>query len=100
MDALNVVYLEKSAVIQRAEKSDDGFSDLPDSLRLTVRDYIAGEKFKGSRAKFYRHRRELLHYGIDISVPSKVTALVPRIKVITLQPVSAPEWYWARSLAA
>lgn len=100
MDALNVVYLEKAAVIQRAEKSDDGFSQLPDNLRLTVRDYLAGEKFKGSRAKFYRHRRDLLSYGIDISVPSKVTALVPRVKVITLQQVSAPDWYWARSVAA
>ena len=100
MDDLNTVYAEKATMISRADKAEDGFSELPNHLRLTVRDYLAGETFKGSRAKFYKHRKNLLQYGIDIAIPSKVTAFIPRVKVIHCKPVSAPEWYWAHSVAA
>lgn len=100
MEALNVVYLEKAALIYRADKVEDGFGELPNHLRLTVRDYLAGEPFKGSRAKFYKHRKEILHYGVDISIPHNVRAFVPRVKVMQCQPVSAPDFYWRETLAA
>lgn len=44
---------------------------------------------------YYRYRRELLKYGIDIAVPSNVTRLrsPSRVEVITLSPAVVPEWY-------
>lgn len=42
---------------------------------------------------YYRYRRELLKYGIDIAVPSNVTRLRSRVEVITLAPAVQPDWY-------
>lgn len=42
---------------------------------------------------YYRYRRELLKYGIDIAVPCNVTRLRSRVEVITLTPAVAPAWY-------
>ena len=42
---------------------------------------------------FYRYRRELLKYGIDIAVPSNVSRLKTRVEIITLSPLQRPSWY-------
>lgn len=42
---------------------------------------------------YYRYRRELLKYGIDIAVPSNVTRLRQRVEVIALAPAPVPSWY-------
>lgn len=44
---------------------------------------------------YYRYRRELLKFGIDIAVPSNVTRLASRVEVevITLSAASPPAWY-------
>jgi len=46
-----------------------------------------------SHNTFYRYRRELLKYGIDIAVPPNVTRLKTRVDVITVSPASVPSWY-------
>jgi hypothetical protein len=94
MEHLNNIYQDKAQILMRAERSSEGFDSLPDQLRLTARDWKAGRQFSGSRAKFYRHRKELLSYGFDISVPCANPDEKPVIEVITLSPCIAPEWYW------
>lgn len=42
---------------------------------------------------FYRYRRELLGYGIDIAVPCNVTRLRQRVEVISMTPAPVPDWY-------
>lgn len=42
---------------------------------------------------FYRYRRELLAYGIDIAVPCNVHRIRQRVEVVTLTPAVAPAWY-------
>ena len=42
---------------------------------------------------YYRYRRELLKYNIDIAVPANVSRLKTRVEVITLSPAVAPVWY-------
>jgi hypothetical protein len=44
---------------------------------------------------YYRYRRELLKFGIDIAVPSNITRLSSRVQVevITLSPAQPPSWY-------
>lgn len=47
-----------------------------------------------SKSAFYRHRKELLNYGIDISIPKpqQTNNVVPFIKTIVLQPAVVPDW--------
>lgn len=42
---------------------------------------------------YYRYRRELLVYGIDIAVPCNVGRLRSRVEIITLAPAVQPAWY-------
>jgi hypothetical protein len=47
-----------------------------------------------SNGTFYRHRKELLHYGIDIGETINVDRIPVKTKVITLQPcTSKPDFY-------
>ena len=46
-----------------------------------------------SHNTYYRYRRELLVFGIDIAVPSNVIRLRSRVEVITLTPAVIPDWY-------
>lgn len=43
-----------------------------------------------SRRTFYRHRGELLKYGIDISVPSNVKTLPLRVRQVQVAALEAP----------
>lgn len=42
---------------------------------------------------YYRYRRELLVFGIDIAVPCNVSRLRSRVEIITLAPAVRPDWY-------
>lgn len=94
MEHLHEIYKQKSEILRRAERATDGFDSLPAPLRLTARDWKAGQPFEGSRAKQYRHRKELLKYGIDILKPCSNPDILQVIEVVTLSPVTAPSWYW------
>jgi II/X family phage/plasmid replication protein len=94
MSQLVRLFEEKSAVLSRAEKSTDDLDELPRHLRATARDYLAGMDTARSlsRATFFRHRRELLSYGIDISVRN-VRPFQPRVRVVELRRAEVPAWY-------
>jgi hypothetical protein len=50
-------------------------------------------KKRFSKATFYRYRKQLLQYGIDIAIPANVGRIKTRVEVITLSPLSPPAWY-------
>lgn len=73
----------------------DSFLEIPGragELAVAWRDG-ADLKKRLSTATYYRYRKELLKYGIDIAVPSNVTRLRARVEVITLSPALQPDWY-------
>lgn len=75
----------------------DSFLEIPGragELAVAWRDG-ADLKKRLSTATYYRYRKELLKYNIDIAVPSNVTRLDSRVKVdvITLSPAAVPSWY-------
>lgn len=77
------------------ESHVDSFLEIPGragELAVAWRDG-ADLKKRLSTATYYRYRKELLKYGIDIAVPSNVTRLRSRVEVITLAPAVAPAWY-------
>lgn len=50
---------------------------------------------------FYRHRRELLEFGIDISIPNnqeETTNVVPLNRVIEMRPCGIPDWAFGTDL--
>lgn len=73
----------------------DSFLEIPGragELAVAWRDG-ADLKTRLSNGTFYRYRKELLKYGIDIAVPSNVKRLRARVEVITLSPAVVPDWY-------
>lgn len=94
MKQLSIVFNERTEVLTRAEKHTDDLDDLPRHLRATARDYLAGMDVSRSlsRATFYRHRNDLLSYGIDIAVRN-VVPFRPRVRVIELKRAEVPSWY-------
>jgi hypothetical protein len=81
----------------------DSFLEIPGragELAVAWRDG-ADLKKRLSTATYYRYRKELLKYNIDIAVPSNVTRLNNRVKVevIALSPVQVPDWYHLPKLA-
>lgn len=92
-EELNNVFLERSQ-FRRFEKVEyESFDDLPRHLRPTYVSWQHGFPQRLSRATFYRHRNQLLQYGIDISVPSNVSRLPIRVKTVEVAALEAPDWY-------
>jgi hypothetical protein len=88
-------FLQYQSVLTRASAEIDELADLPKSLLSTYRMWQAGDDIvsKMSRRTFYRHRRDLLPYGVDIAVKSNVAQMVPRTRVVRLGPVAIPDFY-------
>lgn len=95
MQQLVLLFEDRRSVMGRAEHTTDDLSELPNQYRRTARDYLAGDDLAGrmSRMTFYRHRKALLAYGLDISVKRNVINFQPKVRVIELRALSAPSWY-------
>ena len=94
MGQLIRLFDEHSAVMTRAERATDDLDTLPRSLRATARDYLAGMDCVAqmTRRTFYRHRAQLLPFGIDIAIRN-VVPFKPRVRVVELVRASVPDWY-------
>lgn len=67
------------------------------TYRTTYFDYINGVDLKNRMTKttFYKHRKELLKYGIDIAITLNVQRLPVQTKVIEISPcVARPDFYY------
>jgi hypothetical protein len=94
MDTENRVYALFNDVVA-GESKVDSFLEIPGragELAVAWRDG-ADLKKRLAQNTYYRYRRELLKYGIDIAVPSNVTRIRQRVEVISLAPVVVPDWY-------
>lgn len=95
-EKLHAKYLER---INMAEQKLNIIEDkLPRKLRTTYIAWLAGHDIKRmvSRATYYRHRPQLLEFGIDISTPNDVekqaSNVVPFVQVINMVPAEIPDW--------
>lgn len=46
-----------------------------------------------SQNTYYRYRRQLLKFNIDIAVPANVQRLRTRVEVVVVAPLVVPDWY-------
>ncbi|MDR4513150.1 phage/plasmid replication protein [Nitrosomonas sp.] len=92
-EKLAEVYMNRSQLQRLEQVSYDNFSHLSPRLRATYVSWKYGYPLELSKSAFYRHRSELLKYGIDISIPNNVHTLPIRVKTIELSALNAPDWY-------
>lgn len=97
----NVIYGHFAQVLTRNQVTVTECQKIPGKLGLIARSYLNGENpYEALDAGISTRRRwraQLLRFGIDIAQPIDVTRLNTRIRVIDLQPVSAPAWYNRRA---
>ena len=96
--------------ISKLEMSDvymlkgEVLDSLPPRLRLTYQAWLNGDDLKSvlPRPTFYRYRKQILEYGIDISTksPKEKNNVIPLIRVLEAQPVGIPDWAYERNLVA
>jgi hypothetical protein len=93
----NVIYGKFAEVLTRNQVTVTEIQDIPGKLGLIARSYLNGENPYEAGATPERTRRrwraELMKYGVDIAQAIDVTRLTTRIRVIELQPLTAPGWY-------
>ena len=73
----------------------NNINELSGSVLGTYHAYTQGEDMKRvlPRTTFYRHRAELIKYGVDISVPNNVISLKVKPRIIDVSPLDVPDWY-------
>lgn len=83
---------------------DDVLSLLPYRLRLVYQSWKNGDDLRQMLPKntFYRHRRALLEYGIDIAIPQQAVRnnVIPLIRYLEAQPATIPQWAYDKGLVA
>ena len=83
---------------------DDVLDTLPTRLRMVYQSWMNGDDLKQIMTKptFYRVRKQLEKYGIDIATPSpkEKTNVIPLIRVLEAKPVGIPDWAYEKRLVA
>ena len=92
-ERLREVYMNRSQLQRLEQVKYENFNDLPPRLRATYVSWKYGYPIELKKSAFYNHRKALLAYGIDISIPNNVHILPIRVRTITLNALSAPDWY-------
>lgn len=97
MGTVHKLFSDYAKIMETVAISDDAefIDSLPQRLRVTAAAFLAGRDVKSimSNGGFYRHRKALLEYGIDIADerPARINV---QIQQVTVTPVTAPDWYW------
>ncbi|WP_336916792.1 phage/plasmid replication protein, II/X family [Acinetobacter modestus] len=82
---------------------DDKILDtLPTRLRLVYQSWKNGDDLKQIMTKptFYRVRKQLQTYGIDIATVNEKNNIVPLIRYLEAEPVGIPDWAYEKGLVA
>ena len=82
---------------------DDKILDtLPLRLRLVYQSWKNGDDLKQimSKTAFYRWRKQLLAFGIDIAVVNEKNNIIPLIRYLEAEPVGIPDWAYEKGLVA
>jgi II/X family phage/plasmid replication protein len=86
--------------------SDEVLDSLPRKLRTYYKLWLYGEDLRQemSRPTFYRIRKELRAYDIDITLVRDVDKpadnVIPLIRVLEAEPVGIPDWAYEQDLVA
>jgi II/X family phage/plasmid replication protein len=103
-EELLLEYISKLEMSDVYMLKDDVLDSLPPRLRLTYQAWLNGDDLKQILTKptFYRVRKEMEKYGIDISTksPKEKNNVIPLIRVLEAKPVGIPDWAYQKRLVA
>ncbi|MCA4799604.1 phage/plasmid replication protein, II/X family [Acinetobacter towneri] len=103
-EELLLEYISKLEMSDVYMLKDDVLDSLPPRLRLTYQAWLNGDDLKTvlPRPTFYRYRKQILEYGVDISSksPKEKSNVIPLIRVLEAKPVGIPDWAYEKNLVA
>lgn len=97
-------YLKRLDMNEQIALSTETLMNLPQRLRSTYVLWKDGHDLRSTMAKntYYRHRKELLEYGINIDLRQDPGAersnVVPLVRILEAVPASVPEWAFDMNL--
>lgn len=103
-EELLLEYISKLEMSDVYMLKDEVLDSLPPRLRLTYQSWLNGDDLKHilPNGTFYRSKKALQAYGIDISTksPKEKTNVIPLIRVLEAKPVGIPDWAYEKNLVA
>ena len=103
-EVLLLEYLSKLELGDIYMLKDDVLNSLPPKLRMVYQSWLNGDDLKVilPRPTFYRYRKQMLAYGLDISTksPKEKSNVIPLVRVLEAKPVGIPDWAYERNLVA
>jgi II/X family phage/plasmid replication protein len=105
IDHLFNSYLGKIDMTTQATLIDEQLLQMPRTVQGSYQLWRQGANLRELLAKptFYRHRKLLLEYGVDIAVnhlAPEFNNVVPMMRIIEAVPVAIPSWAYERGLIA
>lgn len=96
-------YLRTLDMNEQIALTSDELDKLPQRLRATYILWNSGEDLRHTLPlrTYYRHRNELLEFGIDIALRKETlnrSNVVPLVRVLEAAPVTAPDWAFHKGL--
>jgi II/X family phage/plasmid replication protein len=94
-------YMERVGVPLQVDVQSDLVTAMPRAVRCTYLQWENGTDVRPSMSKttFYKHRNDLLAYGIDIAVPKAAAgSVIPLFKTVSGEEVKTPSDWYARNL--
>ena len=90
-----VQLLQREVEFMSAEEELIDYATMPTELLATLMRYEKGVDVKKimARKTFYRHRKALLKYGIDIKETLNVKPLIHKPVTIVMRELPVPDWY-------
>lgn len=97
------MYLRKLEMNEQIALSTEEQLKLPRGLQSTYLHWKDGQDLRAilSKNTFYKHRRELLKYGLDITIrPEKNSSsnVIPLIRILEAKPAQVPHWAFEQNL--
>ena len=101
---LSQMVLDDLELSDNMNLQDSVLNTLPPRLRLVYQSWVAGDDLRAILPKntFYRYRRQMFDYGIDISILQDSTRsnVVPLIRYLEATPADIPQWAYDKDLVA
>ncbi|WP_421863114.1 phage/plasmid replication protein, II/X family [Motiliproteus sp.] len=96
-------YLERLEMNEQLALTTDQLLEFPQKLRSTYTLWQIGEDLRSTlpKATYYRHRKQLLEYGIDIALRQEAAPrnnVVPLVRVLEAEPAEIPQWAFDEQL--
>lgn len=96
-------YLRKIDMTEQIKLTDETLMKIPNKLRSTYTLWNEGHDLRNliSKPTYYRHRKELKEYGINIDLrpeSTKKSNVVPLVRILEAQPAEIPHWAFEKGL--